>query len=259
MAKKKATKSRKKVASKPGKQSGKPKKATGKQANLILQMVRILSDVLYWAKDGAPRFVEGQTLEDEYDPVFRKLVQMKLQEMGALSEGIDEELLKAAVRKVEETNANTGRGPVSFGSKAFTTSLEMGVSLLRVVRMCRDEKDFRGSMAEVCSIIVRMAKKSKVSCEDLLLTAAGIRLEAIAAFQTAEPQELHERGFLDCRDLSELFGVEYDALRKRLFRWMEGKTAGDDYIERKSRRKGEGNCIYRIKAIRPILEEMSKG
>jgi hypothetical protein len=66
---------------------------------------------------------------------------------------------------------------------------------------------------------------------------------------------LDENAFYTYDDLARLFGVDREALRKRLDRYRR-TDFGEDWKEKSSRDPREAKYLYRLRAVRPILDEL---
>lgn len=66
---------------------------------------------------------------------------------------------------------------------------------------------------------------------------------------------LDENALYSCIDLARLFGVDQEALRKRLERYRK-TNLGDGWKEQTNDSRREPKYSYRLRAVRPILDEL---
>jgi len=75
----------------------------------------------------------------------------------------------------------------------------------------------------------------------------------------AKPKDLgpsDDSLFLSARDIADKWGLDYERLRKKLERWRSKNTAGADFIEAEDTQPGSPQFLYRIGAIRSIIESL---
>ncbi|HUW31674.1 MAG TPA: hypothetical protein VM223_08695, partial [Planctomycetota bacterium] len=68
------------------------------------------------------------------------------------------------------------------------------------------------------------------------------------------PPTSHDKAFLTPRELSERFGVPYQALRKRLERFRKSNFNGWNQVSDPLPR--EARYLFQVAAVKPILDEL---